>query len=202
MMNYLLVFISSGIGTAIVGFFLNKLSLRDQNKAGGEMVLSSKITEALLDVQKFERQLRTIELVNLDKIDDAFGEDSKWIPAIFFKKENLFAFQNQLGDIIRENERFLDMRTIALLMAMERYLGKLILSFKGQSEEDLKLLGYLISSDVEKWQKDLDTHLIKRINKFSSKLTTLSGNKWNRIRSKTIKKYVEDSELMRQIEAQ
>lgn len=65
------------------------------------MVISKQITEALLIVQKFERQLRTIELMSSESIEKIFTEESKYTPAIFFAKENLFDFQNELSSILK-----------------------------------------------------------------------------------------------------
>lgn len=192
----LLVFLSSGAGAALVGFALSSWNLRKQNKAGGEMVISKQITEALLKVQSFERQIRTLELMSHEKIENSFNGEAMYIPAIFFNNENLFKFQNELMDILSNDAQFLDMMTIAYLNAMEKYLGMLMVSFPGQSELEFQQLGYVLTEDVKAWQVDLDRHLIKQINKFPYKLTSLSGKKWDRIRIKAIQKYLIGSQLM------
>lgn len=196
MNNGLLVFLSSGAGAALVGFALSSWNLRKQNKAGGEMVISKQITEALLEIQSFERQLRILELASSEKIENIFNDESKYIPAIFLTKENLFKFQNELSSVLRKQEQFLDIETVAYLNAMEKYLGKLMISFPGITESDLQELGYLLFDDIKRWQSELDQHLIKQINKFSYKLTSLYGKKWDRARNNAIEKYLINSKLM------
>ncbi|WP_430606136.1 hypothetical protein [Enterococcus sp. DIV0180] len=196
MNNGLLVFLSSGAGAALVGFALSSWNLRKQNKAGGEMVISKQITEALLEIQSFERQLRILELASSEKIENIFNGEAKYIPAIFLTKENLFKFQNELSSVLRKQEQFLDIETVAYLNAMEKYLGKLMISFPGITESDLQELGYLLLDDIKRWQSELDQHLIKQINKFSYKLTSLYGKKWDRARNNAIEKYLINSKLM------
>ncbi|MFW8620903.1 hypothetical protein [Enterococcus thailandicus] len=196
MNNGLLVFLSSGAGAALVGFALSSWNLRKQNKAGGEMVISKQITEALLEIQSFERQLRILELASSEKIENIFNGEAKYIPAIFLTKENLFKFQNELSSVLRKQEQFLDIETVAYLNAMEKYLGKLMISFPGITESDLQELGYLLFDDIKRWQSELDQHLIKQINKFSYKLTSLYGKKWDRARNNAIEKYLINSKLM------
>lgn len=196
MNNGLLVFLSSGAGAALVGFALSSWNLREQNKAGGEMVISKQITEALLEIQSFERQLRILELASSEKIENIFNGEAKYIPAIFLTKENLFKFQNELSSVLRKQEQFLDIETVAYLNAMEKYLGKLMISFPGITESDLQELGYLLLDDIKRWQSELDQHLIKQINKFSYKLTSLYGKKWDRARNNAIEKYLINSKLM------
>ncbi|MFS0950878.1 hypothetical protein ACFC3A_04430 [Enterococcus thailandicus] len=196
MNNGLLVFLSSGAGAALVGFALSSWNLRKQNKAGGEMVISKQITEALLEIQSFERQLRILELASSEKIENIFNGEAKYIPAIFLTKENLFKFQNELSSVLRKQEQFLDIETVAYLNAMEKYLGKLMVSFPGITESDLQELGYLLFDDIKRWQSELDQHLIKQINKFSYKLTSLYGKKWDRARNNAIEKYLINSKLM------
>ncbi|MFB5518917.1 hypothetical protein [Enterococcus casseliflavus] len=195
MENVFLVFLSSGAGAAIVGFALSSWNLRKQNKAGGEMVISKKITEALLIVQKFERQLRTIELMSSVNIEKIFTEESRHIPAIFFTKENLFDFQNELSSILRNQEQLLDMKTVAFLNAMEKYLTMFMVSFPNTTQSELQELGFLFSEDIKIWQVELDKHVIKQINKFSYKLTSLSGKKWDRIRTDKIESFVKNSKM-------
>lgn len=196
MNNGLLVFLSSGAGAALVGFALSSWNLRKQNKAGGEMVISKQITEALLEIQSFERQLRILELASPEKIENIFNSEAKYIPAIFLTNENLFEFQNELSSVLRKQEQFLDIETAAYLNAMEKYLGKLMISFPGITESDLQELGYLLFDDIKRWQSELDQHLIKQINKFSYKLTSLYGKKWDRARNNAIEKYLINSKLM------
>lgn len=143
----LLVFLSSGAGAALVGFALSSWNLRKQNKAGGEMVISKQITESLLKVQSFERQIRTLELMSHEKIENSFNGEAKYISAIFFNNENLFKFQNELMDILSNDAQFLDMTTIAYLNAMEKYLGKLMVSLPGQSKFEFQQLGYVLTED-------------------------------------------------------
>lgn len=162
-------------------------------------MLSEKIAEAMLDVQKFERRIRIIESVSKD-ITEIDSAKAKVVPAIFYSKENLFEFQNDLSHVLAEHERYLDMKTVAFLIAMQRYLSKLMVSFVGQSDEGLQQLGLLLSGDVTKWQKDLDKHVIKKINKNPYKLNSLSGKKWDWIRTRVINKYVDESDLSKIVE--
>lgn len=87
------------------------------------------------------------------------------------------------------------METVAFLNAMEKYLTKFIVSFPNATQSELQELGLLFFEDIKLWQVELDKHVIKEINKFSYKLTSISGEEWDRIRIEKIKTFVEKSKM-------
>lgn len=193
----ILASIISAFGGVIITHLLYRTKLRKERKAGGEKVISEQIVKSLLAVRKFELKLRTFEVINIEGLSYIKNKSvaSGCYPEILDSKENLFAFQNELLFIIDKHQENLDYKSLGFLLTMQWYLSELMIQFHGISSEELKIIGTLLFKDFQSWQKDLDKHLVKRINKSPSKLSSFTGIKWNITRNRIQKNFFGNSEL-------
>ncbi|EJE97927.1 hypothetical protein LMA_08853, partial [Liquorilactobacillus mali KCTC 3596 = DSM 20444] len=106
----------------IVGTHLfYKSKLEKERKAGAKKILGEKIMNSFLKTRNFERQLRKFESVFFEG-EKTVVDPNRVYPSIFYSLDNLNNFMNSLEDIIASEEAFLDMKSVAFLLAMQDYL--------------------------------------------------------------------------------
>lgn len=187
------------IGVIITHIFY-KSKLEKERKAGGRGLIGEKIMAALIAVRTFERELRTIESVYPDENGVDQIDTDRPFQAIFTSKEHFNNFFNELLDVLSKHEEYLDLKTVAFLLAMQDYQTKFYQNVVSE-DMDIRGIGAGLYPDLMKWQKDFDAHLVDRINKNYAKVYTLRGWWWNRTLARIRKKYVEDSILNKTIDS-
>ncbi|WP_203632383.1 hypothetical protein [Lacticaseibacillus suibinensis] len=191
--NQLLIGVLSGSVLSGLGswLFYNQRLARER-KSGGKKMIADEMLKALEIVRDYERKIRTIENVwpDMDATKDPF--DALAYPAFMFDQSAFYSYLNELGHVLDIAEPYLDRKTVAYLYAFQRYLLSLAQAERigeGTPEVIVRQAGVTHKTEIDRWQKHIDAHVVKCINRHPWKLQSLSGLRWGLLRSRIIKKY-------------
>lgn len=100
----------------------------------------------------------------------------------------------------RENyEEYLDCAMVLQIVYIDRYICELIKYYKELGQEEIEgilpALGTILIIDIQKWQKNCDKMLIRRLNKAKCKMEVQFGRKYNFLRKRIVEKQWEKSQL-------
>ena len=193
----------SSLISSIVVFIATHLfyqsKLRKENKAVGAKLISDQIMESLVSVRKFANQLRVYENISVTTpepdTDYEINPDRLNYQPIFKTEEDLFEFQNQLSELAATHQNNLDYKSLAFLIAMEKYLLLILQYLPITKPDDIKVIGTMLEGDITRWNKGFDKHLVRRINRAPYKLNSFTGWKWKYTLNRISKLYVNKSSL-------
>lgn len=179
----------------IVTHIFYKSKLRKEQKVRFDGMIGERVANALLKIRDVEQIALLIDLYELndiiDKHNDKFdflNEGTKYL-SIFNNWNSYNEFMNQIVDVRRNFEKDVDCETSLYLLFIERYLMQLGMYMKGFNDECLlPTLGTIFSYDIQKWQREFDKILIKKINSHACKLEPHYGKKWNKKREKIVER--------------
>ena len=91
----------------------------------------------------------------------------------------------------RNYEEYLDCAMVLQIVYIDRYICELIKYYKELDQEEIEgilpALGTILIIDIQKWQKNCDKMLIRRLNKAKCKMEVQFGRKYNFLRKELLK---------------
>lgn len=189
--------------TALITHLMELKKQKNEQKQKFKGTLGEKIAISLSSVRHVVVKTKTMEVYseNGTMPTDATKEistrhDFAWYPAFMTNAEALLDFASRVSSLRSEHEPYLDLKSAAYLYALEDYLMSLMLYIKKNGLVDyLHLIGCFVIIDIQKWEKRVDVHLVRQINKPHYKLFSRHGIKWSVAKWYVEKTFLEKTEL-------
>ena len=183
----------------ITHYFTSKNNIQKQ-RLKHQDTLGDKICQAYLSVREIIEECNTIDWLDQDQdisVKNIFVSMDFAVYSSFMNdKESMWRFIEKLTEVRQTAEPYVDLKTAASLYAMERYLMSLSLYIRENSlEEKYKILGCIVVVDATRWLKQLDKHVINKINKPKYRLYSKEGMIWEAKKRNAVNKYLKKSEL-------
>ena len=187
--------LSSSVLNGIITHILYNKKLRKEQKVRVQNMVWDKIIEALEQVRTIELEIRVQEKYNFQNdlqigIHVDMFDGFKIYPAVMNDSSSFVKFYESINDARVKWAKYLDPKVAAYLYYMERYCLELV-----QYLQKCKLLkefpraGTVFVFDLQKWQRDYEKLLVKRINKPKHRVYTEDGRAWGRAKKKVIRKF-------------
>ena len=196
-------------GAAIASFIITRVAdvakIKSEQNIGFRTDIGKNISKAMIAMREVVYELSVFEVYNIEsrlekgETIDIMGNPGIY-PAVMTDRETLFAFVSELQKLNKESASFLDRRLSAHLWIIDRYLFTLA-QFVAQRElgDDLPLVGAFVILDLNKWQRETDRLIVKRMNKVRCKIQVKSGHLWEFEKRRAEKKYWTESLLYKVI---
>lgn len=187
--------LGSSVLNGIITHILYNKKLRKEQKVRVQNMVWDKIIEALEQVRTIELKIRVQENYNFQNnletgtyVDmfEGFGI----YPAVMNDSASFIEFYGLVNDARGKWAKYLDPKVAAYLYYMERYCIELMQYLhKSKLSEDFPRAGTVFIFDLQKWQRNYEKLLVKRINKPKHKVYIEDGRAWKRAKKKVIKKF-------------
>lgn len=185
--------------TALITYYFTSKKNRQDLRIKHQNVLGEKICQAYINVRELIEECNTVEFLNIEDIsieNILVSVDRAVYPSFMNDKESLFSLLDNLEDVRKNSEPYLDLTAAAELYAMERYLISLSLFIReNKLEEKCRIIGCVVIVDLTRRLKQLDKYVVNKINKPKFKLYSKEGMVWKRKKQKAVNKYLIKSEL-------
>ncbi len=172
--------------TALLTHIAELHKIKKQTKINYREKLGEKIFSAYEEVKKVELKAAAIDIFSfgddIETPEDATFSNNIYYPEIMESRETFIEFLDGIQNCREEHERYLDLTTSAYLYAMNRYTLCLLLFMNETGETNYEFVGLMLIGDIQKWQKRIDKHITKKINRPSYKMFSEEGIKWRFVR--------------------
>lgn len=124
--------------------------------------------EAAKEVKRIEQMANVIEFANITHPELFRGESEIVYMSIM---ENFKAFANEINKARATIDDYLSCKVSAYLLYAEKYIMQFMkfIKYLEYTENDLYPFGLLLASDIQKWQRKLDSILVQELNNVRSK---------------------------------
>lgn len=189
----ILALISGGVITAIINNILYRRKIINSQKIESLKIFVDKRIKALQSIKEFQSKINEYEFLDVKKDEEVYLFDENKrpavYPAIFNDRNSLGKFVEELREIRKNDEEWVDCETAAYLVYIYKYFLELLNLIRyAETDEELHLLGAVVYPDLQKWAFTYDQVLVKKINKISTKIEAHNGKKWEKEKEKVIKK--------------
>lgn len=167
--------------------------------------IGERISAALTAARDIAISTRTIEmhhysLEDIQTENAGSDQDVLYYPAFLTNTDTLMEFVSKVTDARKSHEPYLDLMSAAYLYVLERYLRNIALYVaQYQYQDELDTLGLALIVDVQKWERNFDTHLVRRMNHPHYRLFSRHGWIWSKAKRYVENKYLLNSELDKMI---
>lgn len=197
------------ISAVLSGVFLNGIAthilysrkLKKEQKARSQNVIWDKIAEALENIRNIELRCRVIEIYQIeDRLKDeeyiqAFVNEAIY-PEVMNDSETFIGFYESVNQSRSKWGKYLDPKVGAYLFYMQNYCVQLIdFINKNNLSNNYPVAGTVFIFDLQKWQKEYEKLLVRRINKPKHKVYVEDGIRWERAKKRVLKKLWKTSML-------
>ena len=185
--------------TAYLTYLFTVRGNAKQRRAQFQDKISDQIATALTAVRELALETRTIEAFDgfidcTDAKDADTFEESVFYPAFMTNIDTMYQFLRKVSDTRSKYDPYLDLISSAYLYVFERYLLGVGMFMAKSEFKDPKALGLFLIVDVQRWERRIDKHLVKRINRRHYKVSSKQGILWE-----IAKWYVKKTFLMKSI---
>ena len=179
------------IGSGILNVFITHLlfgqKLKKERQEEYVKMLGEKICAAQLATRDLELQCESIEIYEIEKLLDDGGFDAHGrnavYPAIFGSKESLVEFYDEVSNVRKAYEKYLDYSIAAHLLYIERYCMDL-LYYLGEQGISTKEAGLVFGIDIQAWRQSLEKILVRKINHPTFKIYDKNNKRWEKAKKK------------------
>ena len=195
--------LSGTVLNGIVTHILYNKKLKKEQRIKFENMIGDKIVDALLYVKELTKKSSVIEIYGIDeKLEQhefsAFDRNVIY-PEIMNSDKDLQNFLEMIRKCRENYEEYLDCAIVLQIVYIDRYICELIKYYKELDQEEIEgilpALGTILIIDIQKWQKNCDKMLIRRLNKAKCKMEVQFGRKYNFLRKRIVEKQWEKSQL-------
>lgn len=198
--------LGSGVLNGIIAHILYNRKLRKEQKVRVQNMVWDKIIEALEQIRDIELKVRVQEKWNFREELEAEGyidafEGAGIYPEIMNDHDCFFNFYTEINEARSKWAKYMDPEVGSYLYYMERYCLQLIQYItKNGLVNNYPLAGTVFIIDLQKWQREYEKLLVKRLNRPKHKVYTEDGRSWKRAKKKIMKKFWNTSCLKALIE--
>lgn len=174
------IVIGSGGAAAVVKSIFPNWGLKKRKKIELNAELAKQRIEAAKEVKRIEQMANVIEFANVTHPELFQGESEVVYMSIMENMENFKAFANEINKARATIDDYLSCKVSAYLLYAEKYIMQFVefLKYLKYTENDLYPFGLLLASDIQKWQRKLDSILVQELNNVSFEIEHHGGKEW------------------------
>ena len=192
--------IGSGALNTIISHILYNKKLKKELKIKGNNMIADKIQASLSAFRNLELRLTVNEKLGIEELikqkDFSMLNDDPIYPEIFNDWKSYDKFLNAVHNCRTQHEKNLPSKIALNLIFIYKYIFELKLFMgKNGNENMLPLFGTIFIVDLQKWQKNADSLVIKEINNCNYKLDDHNSRRWKRLRQKIVEKQMKETVL-------
>lgn len=183
--------LSSSFLNGLITHFLYKNKLKKEQEMGHKNMIGEKVKEALLEARELELQCTEQEVYEPEETfqeqEFSYFGDYAISLGITRDMETFFEFMSSITHIRKEYEKFLGFKEAAFLYYIERYCNEFSLVV-GKYSLSFDEAGALFIADFQRWQKQYEKLLVRKINHPNYKIYDKNKRGWKKEKRRIDKK--------------
>jgi len=193
----LIAVISGGVLGEMIRHLLIRYVFAQEQQAQINAEIARKRVDAVEQIRLVCLELDKFELLEITHPDGEFPEvrnlyESPIYPSVLHTVDEWVSFTKEFTRIRSKYGNWVDSETGAWLLYIERYFMSLThFIIERNLRNDTHIVGAMFFGDLQKWQREFDEVLVKRLNGASMKTESRNGKRWDIKKKKMKNKWVD-----------